>query len=113
MMRDADVNIAYMGVMGVMTPNSIERTSLSSLRFIGAFVVTVFVQKFTLSLALLLGHGDNVRGWQATMILYGLLAVMMFLTCFKFTRERIVPPVDQKKNLKLDVPTVITSRPCR
>ncbi len=81
------VNIPYTALMGVMTPNSIERTSLSSLRFIGAFLVTVFVQKFTLSLALLLGHGDNVRGWQATMILYGLLAVLMFLICFKFTRE--------------------------
>src|SRR5258708_5397775 len=107
------VNIPYTAFMGVMTPNSIERTSLSSLRFNGAFVVTVFVQKFTLSLVLLLGHGDNARGWQATMILYGLLAVLMFLTCFKFTRERIVPPEDQKTNLKLDLGTIITSRPWR
>src|SRR5260370_15787579 len=99
--------------MGVMTPNSIERTSLSSLRFIGAFVVTVFVQKFTLSLVLLLGHGDNARGWQATMILYGLLAVLMFLTCFKFTRERIVPPVDQEANLKLGLRSVITTHTWR
>jgi len=107
------VNIPYTALMGVMTPNSIERTSLSSLRFIGAFVVTVFVQKFTLSLVLLLGHGHNARGWQATMILYGLLAVLMFLTCFKFTRERIVPPEDQKTNLRLDLGTVTTSRPWR
>jgi glycoside/pentoside/hexuronide:cation symporter, GPH family len=105
------VNIPYTALMGVMTSNSIERTSLSSLRFIGAFVVTVFVQKFTLSLVVLLGHGDNAHGWQATMLLYGLFAVLMFLTCFTFTCERIVPPVDQKTNLKLDLGTVITSRP--
>jgi Na+/melibiose symporter-like transporter len=47
------------------------------------------------------------------MILYGLFAVLMFLTCFKFTRERIVPSEGQKTNLKLDLGTVITSRPWR
>jgi Na+/melibiose symporter-like transporter len=31
------VNIPYSALMGVITPNSQERTSISSIRFIGAF----------------------------------------------------------------------------
>ncbi len=42
------VNIPYTALMGVMTPNSLERTSISSIRFIGAFTAGVFVQYFTL-----------------------------------------------------------------
>jgi len=45
------VNIPYSALMGVMTSNSKERTSLSSFRFIGAFTVATFVQYCTRNLA--------------------------------------------------------------
>lgn len=107
------VNIPYTALMGVMTPNSQERTSISSIRFIGAFTAGVFVQYFTLKFVKLFGHGNEVRGWQLTMVLYGVLAVVMLVLCFGSTRERVAPPSQQKSDLKSDLRGLFNSRPWR
>ena len=105
------VNIPYTALMGVMTPNSLERTSISSIRFIGAFTAGVFVQYFTLKFVKFFGHGNDVHGWQLTMTLYGVLAVLLLLLCFASTRERVAPPPQQKSDLKRDLAALFTSRP--
>ncbi len=105
------VNIPYTALMGVMTPNSLERTSIASIRFIGAFTAGVFVQYFTLKLVSFFGHGNDARGWQLTMVLYGVLAVAMLALCFATTRERVAPPAQQKSDLGRDLRDLFTSRP--
>ncbi len=105
------VNIPYTALMGVMTPNSLERTSISSIRFIGAFTAGVFVQYFTLRLVAFFGHGNDQRGWQLTMVLYGIIAAAMLGLCFAGTRERVTPPPQQKSNLGRDLRDLFTSRP--
>ena len=135
------VNIPYSALLGVMTPNSIERTTLASFRFIGAFSVAVLVQYCTPSLAQWFGMSaalrsqhsflahpvewirwflsrdfltlpsDPTRGWQMTMVLYGTFAVILLLLCFAITRERVNPPEDQSPNLKEDLRSMVSSRP--
>lgn len=105
------VNIPYTALMGVMTASSQERTSISSIRFIGAFTAGVFVQYFTLRFVRFFGHGNDTRGWQLTMILYGVLAVVMLVACFGSTRERVAPPPQQKSDLWRDLGDLFTSRP--
>lgn len=105
------VNIPYTALMGVMTSNSQERTSISSIRFIGAFTAGVFVQYFTLKFVEFFGHGNDARGWQLTMVLYGILAVIMLVLCFASTRERVAPPPQQKSDLRRDLADLFTSRP--
>jgi GPH family glycoside/pentoside/hexuronide:cation symporter len=105
------VNIPYTALMGVMTPNSLERTSISSIRFFGAFTAGVFVQYFTLRLVKFFGHGNAALGWQLTMVLYGILAVILLGLCFATTRERVAPPPQQKSDLKRDLGDLLTSRP--
>jgi len=105
------VNIPYTALMGVMTPNSQERTSISSIRFMGAFTAGVFVQYFTLKFVKFFGHGNDARGWQLTMVLYGILAVIMLVLCFASTRERVAPPLQQKSDLGRDLADLLTSRP--
>ncbi len=107
------VNIPYTALMGVMTPNSRERTSISSIRFIGAFTAGVFVQYFTLKLVDFFGRGNAQRGWQLTMVLYGVLAVIMLALCFGKTHERVVPPPQQEANLRRDLRDLFSSRPWR
>jgi glycoside/pentoside/hexuronide:cation symporter, GPH family len=127
------VNIPYSALMGVMTSNSKERTTLSSFRFIGAFTVATFVQYCTRNLAQYFGldaahkaghsivmhpiewvkwffskdfltiPSDAAKGWQMTMVFYGILAVIMLVLCFAITRERVVPPEQQAPNLKQDL----------
>jgi GPH family glycoside/pentoside/hexuronide:cation symporter len=135
------VNIPYSALLGVMTPNSIERTTLASFRFIGAFSVAVLVQYCTPSLAQWFGMtatlrsqhsflahpvewirwflsrdfltlpSDPTRGWQMTMVLYGAFAVVLLFLCFVITRERVNPPEDQSPNLKEDLRSMVSSRP--
>ncbi len=107
------VNIPYTALLGVLTPNSIERTAISSLRFVGAFAAATFVQYFTLGFVRFFGQGNDQRGWQLTMVLYGALAVVMFLICFATTRERVAPPASQSSDLKRDIKDLLGSKPWR
>jgi GPH family glycoside/pentoside/hexuronide:cation symporter len=97
--------------MGVMTPNSQERTSISSIRFFGAFTAGVIVQYFTLPLVKFFGHGNDVRGWQLTMVLYGIAAVVLLVLCFANTRERVAPPPQQHSDIRRDLADLFGSRP--
>lgn len=105
------VNIPYSALMGVISPNSLERTKISSIRFIGAFTAGILVQFFTLPLVKFFGHGSDTRGWQLTMVLYGVCAVALLLMCFASTHERVAPPPQQKSDIKGDVSALVTSRP--
>jgi GPH family glycoside/pentoside/hexuronide:cation symporter len=105
------VNIPYTALMGVMTPNSQERTSISSIRFFGAFTAGVFVQYFTLRLVKFFGGGNDQLGWQLTMVLYGILAVGLLVLCFLTTRERVAPPAQQHSDIKRDLGDLFGSRP--
>jgi glycoside/pentoside/hexuronide:cation symporter, GPH family len=107
------VNIPYTALLGVLTPNSIERTALSSLRFVGAFAAATFVQYFTLGFVRYFGQGNDQRGWQLTMVLYGALAIVMFLVCFSTTRERVTPPASQSADLRGDIKSLLGSKPWR
>jgi GPH family glycoside/pentoside/hexuronide:cation symporter len=105
------VNIPYTALMGVMTPNSQERTSLSSIRFIGAFTAATLVQFFTMKLVKIFGAGNDARGWQLTMVLYGVLAVILLVLCFASTRERVTPPPQQKSDIKRDLRDLLGNKP--
>jgi len=107
------VNIPYSALMGVISPNSLERTSISSIRFIGAFSAGIFVQYCTKWFVKQFGGGNDARGWQLTMVLYGVLAIIMLLLCFGSTKERVLPPSKQKSDIKRDLAVLFSSRPWR
>lgn len=111
MMAYTAINIPYSALMGVISPNSLERTSLSSYRFVLAFVGAFVVQGLTLPLVGFFGKGDQAKGFQFTMILYSILAVILFLITFATTKERVHPPKDQKTSLKNDLKDLIHNQP--
>ncbi|HEX5788470.1 MAG TPA: glycoside-pentoside-hexuronide (GPH):cation symporter [Woeseiaceae bacterium] len=86
----------YSALSGVMTGSSQERTTLISVRFLFAFTGASFVNYYTLPLVERLGAGDAERGWQLTMLVYGLAAAVIFIVTFVSTRERIAPPPAQR-----------------
>lgn len=85
------VNVPYSALMGVITPNSMERAEVSSYRFVAAFVGQLIIGSTALVLVEYLGGGNEQLGWQLTMGVYGLLAVALLLGTFFLTRERIQP----------------------
>jgi len=104
-------NTPYSALMGVMTPDASERSSIASYRFVGALVGQFFIQALPLPLVAKLGGGDSARGWAVTMAIFGALIIVLNLITFATTRERVQPPPGQKPSLREDVRNVFTSRP--
>ncbi len=101
----------YSALSAVMTASSQERTTLISARFVFAFTGGALVNKFTLPLVAYFGAGDDVKGWQLTMLLYGVAAVVIFWITYLSTRERIQPPVEQRSSPLRDIGDLAGNRP--
>jgi GPH family glycoside/pentoside/hexuronide:cation symporter len=54
---------------------------------------------------------NEATGFQATMSIYAVLAVIMFFIAFYTTQERVSPPKEQKTNLKNDIKDLLTNTP--
>jgi GPH family glycoside/pentoside/hexuronide:cation symporter len=54
---------------------------------------------------------NEAKGFQGTMIVFGLMSIIMFLTTFYTTKERVSPPKEQKTNIKNDFKDLLSNRP--
>jgi glycoside/pentoside/hexuronide:cation symporter, GPH family len=104
-------NTPYSAMSGVMTGDSIERTSLSSFRFVAAMLAQLVVGGFTLPLVAKFGGADKAHGWQLTMALWAVICVVCFVITFATTKERIVPPPQQKSNPREDFGNLLANGP--
>ncbi len=111
MMMYTAVNVPYSALMGVITPNSLERTELSSYRFVAAFIGGFIVQAATMSLVKYFGVGNEAVGWQWAMSILAGLAVVLLVITFFTTRERVYPPKGQKIAFKQDLRDLFTNKP--
>lgn len=105
------VNIPYSALMGVMSPSSAERTSLSTCRFVCAFAGGFLISSLTLPLTEYLGGGDRATGFSHTMTIFAVLSVGMFLFTFANTRERVAGPPGAPASLGSDLRQLLTNRP--
>ena len=111
MMAYTAINIPYSALMGVLSPNTQERTSVSTYRFVLAFIGAFAVQGLTLPLVEFFGGGDQSRGFPLTMAVYGLAAAGLFYVTFATTRERVRPAADQSTSLKRDLGDLTRNKP--
>ena len=111
MMLYTAINIPYTALMGVISPDSNERTSVSSIKFIFAFAAGIIVSATLLPMTKTLGGGNDAQGWQYTFMIYGVAAVIFFLIAFKGTRERVLPPKSQKMSVKQDLKDLFSNKP--
>jgi len=105
------INIPYTALLGVISPNSQDRTAVSSVKFIFAFAAGIIVSATLLPMTTWLGGDDVAKGWQYTFIIYGFFAVIFFLITFFGTRERVLPPKSQQSSIKKDLQELITNKP--
>src|SRR5271157_1798201 len=119
MMVYSAINIPYSALMGVISPDSQERTSVSSYRF--AFAAGLVVQYSTLYLVDYFGKVGpemsgvllaeaKAHGYQLTMGIYAVAAVALFFLTFALTRER-VQPIQDKSSLRQDLKDLATNVP--
>ncbi len=112
MLAYSAINIPYSALLGVLTPNSEDRTSASSYRFVMAFIPVFIIVNTAIPLARFFGGSDNSPfGWQMTMVVYASLAVVLFTATFLMTRERVQPPIKQDSSLKRDVADLFRNKP--
>ncbi|MBN1340768.1 MAG: MFS transporter [Bacteroidales bacterium] len=105
------INLPYSSLGAVMTSDSYERAGLNSYRFVFAFIGQFIVTGFALSLALYFGKGDTARGYQYTLMLFGIISFVLFMITFKTTKERVQPPKGQQQNLKEDLHNLFNNKP--
>jgi GPH family glycoside/pentoside/hexuronide:cation symporter len=111
MMGYTAINIPYSALLGVVTSDSIERTSLSAYRFIGAFAGGLIVQTTLLWLVEFFGKDNKQQGYHLTMTLFAVVAILLFLLTFLWTKERVQPMKKQKTSLVKDLKDLATNRP--
>ena len=116
MMVYTAVNVPYASLMGVMTSDLKDRTSLSTFRFIFAFAGSILVLATAEPLVSALsktasGVLDAQQGWQYTMVIYAVIAAVLFYLTFAWTKERVRPPKEQKTSLKEDLRNLGNNKP--
>jgi glycoside/pentoside/hexuronide:cation symporter, GPH family len=114
-------NVPYSSLSGVMTGNILERTSVSSFRFFGAYLGGLISIGFLPKLVEIIGKklapagsAKNIVdafGYQYTFYILAFLLVVFSLIAFGSTKERIKPPKSQKSNFKAEFSDLMKNRP--
>lgn len=103
------INVPYSSLLGVISPDSAERTTVSTYRFVCAFGAQFLISAFIFPLRNVLGGGDEGLGYQRTMALFAAASVLLWFATFLNTRERVEPSPDQRVNFKSDIGVVVTN----
>jgi glycoside/pentoside/hexuronide:cation symporter, GPH family len=105
------VNVPYSSLLGVISPSSGTRAVASSFRFMGAFTGALLISLLVRPLVRYLGDGNEVQGFQMTMAIFAVLAVVMFWIAFASTRERVKPPAQQKSDVRGELRDLLRNWP--
>jgi GPH family glycoside/pentoside/hexuronide:cation symporter len=112
MMLYTAINIPYTALLGVISADSKERTTVSSVKFIFAYGAGIIVSATLLPMIKGIGGNiDSPRGWSLSFVIYGVAAVIFFLITFLGTKERIQPPKTQKTTVQKDLKELVTNGP--
>ncbi|MBT5902177.1 MAG: MFS transporter [Opitutaceae bacterium] len=105
------INIPYSALLGVISPNSSERTSVASYRFACAFGGQLLIVAAARPLIAYFGEGDQAAGYRVTMGIFAVIAVVLFIMTFSMTRERVQPPAGQKSDLAKEFKLLLRNVP--
>jgi len=101
--------VPYNSMMALMTQQQNERASLATFRATFGAIGALLVNVVTLPIVNFFGGG--ARGWQIMAIIYGLIATVIYLTCFKNTKERVIVVSQKEKTpVKANVKAVLKNK---
>ena len=105
------VMVPYNTLVGVMTSNPVERTSLSSYKFVFAYAAGLMVQALLIPMVSKLGQGNEAQGYQLSMTGLGIICVIALVIAFASTKERVKPDPKVQTSLKNDLKDIMQNRP--
>lgn len=112
MMAYTAINIPYSTLLGVLTPDTKERTVLSSFKYVGAYMGGLVISAFLLPMVKYFGgSGNSPKGWTISISIIGFVSVIMFFLTFLLTKERVYPPKSQKTTMLSDIKDLFSNRP--
>jgi len=119
------VNIPYGALMGVISSDPVERTSVSTYRFVLAFVGAIIVQLLTEPLVAYFGGSeirmiddvqttvvlDKQSGFFWTTVCYAITAAILFVITFLSTKERVQPVSSRSSLWSRDIKDLLSNGP--
>jgi GPH family glycoside/pentoside/hexuronide:cation symporter len=118
MLAYSAINVPYGALMAVISPDSQERTSVASYRFAFAFGGSLVVMLAMNPLLQYLGKGKGHSlqetmqyAYPRAMTVWAVLAALLFVGCFAWTKERVKPLKSQQTTLKKDLKDLFHNAP--
>lgn len=114
MMVYSAINVPYASLMGVMTSDIKERTTLSTYRFVFAFAGSILVLAAAEPLVDFFSNSIGTslsKSWQLTVTIFAVIASALFLLTFAWTKERIKPQKEEKNRLSDDLKDLAKNKP--
>ena len=111
------INVPYGAMLGVLTPDSREKTVFSSYRMFFAYggsflALAIFepLQDFFQGMSAGVSVADS---WQYSMIVVGIICAILFVMCFALTKERvrINAPVSGNSSVLKDFKSLVSNSP--
>ena len=104
------IYIPYGVMNNVMTQDMNQRLTLATFRETGSDIASMIIGYTTMPLVLAIGHGNEGKGFQGTMIVYSLIGLVCLAACFLGIKERRKPEVN-KLTLKESIGSLKGNRP--
>ncbi len=104
------INIPYSALMGVISSSSIERTKVSTYRFICAFGAAWLIGTFVTPLKTVLGGDNEADGFRLTMMIFAVVSIVLFWVSFATTKER-VQRAPKQSDLRADFMALVSNGP--
>lgn len=112
MMVYSAINVPYASLLGVISPESKDRNTLSTYRmtfaYIGSFIALLL---FMPMVNFFRKDHSEQYGWMMSVVVIAVLCALLFYGCFAWTKERVKPIREQQNSLKTDLSDLLHNRP--
>lgn len=112
MMVYSAINVPYASLLGVISPESKDRNTLSTYRmtfaYIGSFIALLLFMPMVNFFSK--DHSEQY-GWMMSVVVIAVLCALLFYGCFAWTKERVKPIREQQNSLKTDLSDLLHNHP--
>jgi glycoside/pentoside/hexuronide:cation symporter, GPH family len=107
------INVPYASLLGVISADGKQRTTLASYRMVFAFGGSLIALWLIEPLVKYFGDGTltSSHGWFFTIVVFGVITTLLFWGCFAGTRERVKPIREEQSTLKEDLRDLMANKP--